>query len=311
MTAVAAMVDSMGIRHKVLIVDDKPSNIEILNEILASDYHTFFATNGHDAIRIAQKQQPDLILLDVMMPEPDGHETCLRLKANPETREIPVIFVTAKTSIEDEEKGLEYGAVDYIGKPISPAIVRLRVKNHLELKVQRDLLQSLSTLDGLTGISNRRAFDDFMDKEWRRGMRLKTPLSMVLVDVDRFKNFNDNYGHTAGDECLKKIAHVLGDQVQRSVDMAARYGGEEFACLLPQTDLQGAIQVARKIRQAVIKLQIPHAFSEAAEFVSVSIGAATVIPEESLNPQELINMSDSAMYEAKKKGRNRVVFLQS
>lgn len=210
---------------KLLIVDDAPINIQLLNDVLKDDVRVFFATNGSDALKIASTTIPDLILLDIMMPEMDGYEVCRKLKTDPLLRDIPVIFITAKSQQEDEATGLELGAVDYITKPFSPGIVRLRVRNHLELKRQRDLLGRLSFLDGLTGLPNRRGFDEFLSREWRRAVRNKSHISIVMIDIDKFKDYNDSYGHLAGDDCLKKVAAILENSLDRAADFVARYGG--------------------------------------------------------------------------------------
>jgi diguanylate cyclase (GGDEF)-like protein len=296
-------------RHCLLIVDDQPQNIRVLNEMLKSEYRILFATNGKDALILAQEQLPDLILLDVMMPEMDGYRVCAQLKTDPRTREIPVIFVTAMDLEQNEEIGLQLGAVDYITKPLKPAITRLRVRNHLELKQHRDFYKRLSTLDGLTGIANRRRFDEVLHQEWRRALRAQSPLSLILLDIDFFKAYNDNYGHLAGDECLKKVAHCLLDSLQRPADLAARYGGEEFACILPETDSNGALLIAHKLQANILALDIPHAYSEVAPQITVSQGVATAQPlsDQECGTENLLGMADTLLYQAKAEGRNRVV----
>jgi PleD family two-component response regulator len=218
-------------KQSVLIVDDMVSNIEILSGVLGSEYDVLFATSGKDALDIAHDQTPDLILLDVVMPDMDGYEVCAKLKADEKTRDIPVIFVTAMDQEEDESKGLNAGVIDYITKPVRSSIVKARVRNHLELKRYRDLLKELSTVDGLTGIPNRRRFDEVLESEWRRARRNQTPLSLLLMDIDFFKAYNDHYGHVAGDDCLRQLAKGLAEIVRRPADLVARYGGEEFVLL--------------------------------------------------------------------------------
>ncbi len=255
-------------KQTVLITDDSPANIEVLCQVLDGEYDVLFATNGPDALAIAFDQSPDLILLDVVMPDMDGYEVCAALKADIRTRDIPVVFVTAMDNDDDETKGLNAGAIDYVTKPIRPAIVRARVRNHLELKRYRDFLENLSSTDGLTGIFNRRRFDETLDREWRRANRNQSPLSLILMDIDLFKPFNDHYGHVAGDECLRRLAQVLPGCLRRASDLAARYGGEEFACLLPDTDADGADKVAGNVRDAVNELNIPHLYSAVADHVT-------------------------------------------
>jgi len=296
-------------KHRILIVDDAATNIEILNEVLGAEYDSLFAMDGATALRLAIEQEPDLILLDVVMPGLDGHEVCKRLKAEPRTRGIPVIFISGLSDESDEAKGLEIGAIDYITKPFSPPIVRARVRNHLQLKRYQDMLERLSVIDGLTGIANRRRFDEALDLEWLRARRQGTKLSLIIIDVDCFKAFNDNYGHAAGDECLKRVAAVLADSVSRPGDLVARYGGEEFVVIMPETDAAGAIVIAETLRRDVLSLALPHAFSSAGDVVSVSVGGATVVPaRHTQGHEELVKLADTRLYEAKHAGRNRVAW---
>jgi len=244
-----------------------------------------------------------------VMPGLDGYEVCTRLKAEPRTKGIPVIFISGLSDESDEAKGLEIGAIDYITKPFSPPIVRARVRNHLQLKRYQDMLERLSVLDGLTGIANRRRFDETIDHEWLRSRRQGTTLSLIIIDVDCFKAFNDNYGHAAGDECLKKVASVLNDGVKRPGDLVARYGGEEFVVIMPETDAAGAIVIAETLRRSVVSLALPHAFSPAGDVVTISIGGATVVPaRETQGPEGLLKLADTRLYEAKHAGRNRVAW---
>lgn len=296
-------------KHRILIVDDAATNIEILNEVLGAEYDSLFAMDGLTALRLAVEQEPDLILLDVVMPGLDGHEVCKRLKADPRTKGIPVIFISGLSDESDEAKGLEIGAIDYITKPFSPPIVRARVRNHLQLKRYQDMLERLSVLDGLTGIANRRRFDEALDHEWLRSRRTGAVMSLIIIDVDCFKFYNDNYGHAAGDECLKQVAKVLADGVRRTGDVVARYGGEEFVVIMPETDAAGAIVIAETLRRSVLALALPHAFSMAGDVVSVSIGGATIVPaRHSQGPEELVKLADTRLYEAKNAGRNRVAW---
>ncbi|TAN44108.1 MAG: PleD family two-component system response regulator [Nitrospirae bacterium] len=292
--------------YSILIVDDMPLNIQVLNELLQDDYRVFFSTTGADALERIHVLKPDLVLLDIMMPDMDGYEVCRRLKAEPEFKDVPVIFITAMAQEENEAEGLKLGAVDYITKPFNPPIVRLRIKNQLELKRQRDLLARLSSLDGLTGIANRRSFDEYLDREWRRATRTGSPMGLIMLDIDYFKKYNDTYGHAIGDECLKAVAKAFQSALERPADFAARYGGEEFACILPDTDIQGATVIAGYIAEAVRKLAIPHSASPVAPYVTVSIGVSVIQPSPALHPSSLIEASDRKLYEAKHKGRNRI-----
>ncbi|MBF0476658.1 MAG: diguanylate cyclase, partial [Deltaproteobacteria bacterium] len=249
----------------------------------------------------------DLVLLDIMMPGMDGYEICRRLKEAHRTKDIPVIFITARISEEDEVRGFKIGAVDYITKPISPTIVRARVKNHIQLKRYRDVLENLSVTDGLTGIPNRRRFDEFLEAEWRRSVRSRSCLSLLMIDIDFFKPYNDHYGHLAGDECLKQIGRALSTTVKRSTDLMARYGGEEFACILPETNSVGAMVVAGRLKDRVAALGVIHEFSPIAGHVTISLGVATMTPLINLLPMSLVRAADELLYQAKRSGRNRLV----
>lgn len=291
----------------ILLVDDAPTNIQMLNETLKDGYHLFFATNGRDALRIASESLPDLILLDVIMPDMDGYEVCRKLKADPVLRNVPIIFITAMNQQEDEAIGLELGAVDYITKPFNPTIVRLRIRNQIELKRQRDLLARLSHLDGLTGIPNRRALDEALEREWRRGTRSLKPLSLFMIDIDHFKAYNDSYGHLAGDDCLRAVAQSLKIPLGRAADFVGRYGGEEFLVILPETDEKGAMIVAREMQQGVAELALPHPSSPLGKTVTTSIGVATAIANREHQHTCLLQEADNALYRAKQEGRNRIV----
>lgn len=290
----------------VLVIDDSTASARQLFEALGDSFEVLVATHGAEGIEVAAAQSPDLILLDVVMPEPNGHEVCLGLKRNPRTEDIPIIFITARDDEEDEAYGLSLGAIDYLTKPLRPPIVRARVKNHIELKRSRDLLQRLTTLDPLTGIANRRRFDAYLGAEWARAARDEQPLSLIMVDVDHFKRYNDRYGHVVGDQCLSQIAATLQGAVQRPADLVARYGGEEFACVLPGTDLAGAEQTAERIRAAIEHLALPHPDSPVAGHVTISLGVATLFPHAEESSTSLIEAADRALYEAKQRGRNRV-----
>jgi diguanylate cyclase (GGDEF)-like protein len=292
-------------KPRILIVDDLPGNIKILAEILKDGYDISMVTNGQDALELAAKKNPDLILLDVVMPDMDGYEVCERLKANPETKEIPVIFVTGQGEEMDEAKGLDLGAVDYVTKPAKPAILKARVRNHIEIKQQRDALAKLSTIDGLTGVANRRHFDSFLDQEWRRGVRGSMGIALIMVDIDHFKQFNDHFGHGAGDDCLKKVATTLNNSLLRSTDLLARYGGEEFATVLPQVEHHGAERVAEKMRANIEALKIPHPKSLTSEHVTISLGCAAIFPTRGGSPLPLLKSADKMLYAAKDSGRNQ------
>ncbi len=292
-------------RKKLLVVDDQPVNIQALYQAFGDEHQVFMATSGAQALAMCAQKQPDLILLDVVMPDMDGHEVCRRLKGDPATRDIPVIFVTAHNNEAAEAFGLELGAVDFISKPINPKIVRARVKTHLTLKAQSDLLRQWVYIDGLTGAFNRRHFDEHLKAESGRAARTGTLLSVVLLDVDFFKLYNDRYGHQAGDDCLRRIATALKGGLRRPGDMLARYGGEEFACLLPETGLEGALLLANQLGQRIVEQQIEHAGSSVAPVVTVSLGVCTTVAGTSSSAEALLRGADAQLYLAKSGGRNR------
>jgi diguanylate cyclase (GGDEF)-like protein len=288
---------------RVLIVDDQPQNVHVLAETLGSDHELLVAGSAARALELAPSA--DLILLDVLMPDMDGLEVCRRLKANEATKRIPVIFVSALEQTEDQTQGFEAGAVDYILKPISPAIVRARVRTHLELKAARDLLERLATQDALTGIANRRRFDEVVEEEWRRSLRGSHLLTIALADIDHFKAFNDRHGHGGGDTCLRLVAGALQRLCRRPGELVARYGGEEFAFLLPEVDPEGARQFVTRVLDAIASLEVPGL--EKAGGLSVSVGAVTLIPSPLNSLEGAIRAADEGLYQAKKAGRRRGV----
>ncbi len=295
-------------KARILIVDDEKMNLKVLADLLKGEYSPVLARSGDQALKHAfGDSPPDLILLDVVMPDMGGYEVIKRLKNNDTTKNIPVIFVTALNSVEDEENGLILGAVDYITKPFSPPTIKMRVRNHLRIVHQYKLLDQLAYLDGLTEISNRRRFEDIFQREWPRSARNQTPFSVAMVDVDFFKQYNDNYGHAMGDIALQKIAKTLENSLKRPADLIARYGGEEFVMMLPETDADAARIVAERSLAKVNDLDIPHHYSQVAEHISVSIGLATICGNDDIPPETLLKTADKNLYLAKQSGRNRVV----
>jgi len=418
----------------ILIVDDAPANLELLRKLMTEQgYQTYVAPSGERALAIAQRAQPDLILLDVMMPDMDGFETCRRLKQNPLTQRIPVIFLSAKTDTEDVVAGFDIGAVDYIGKPLRMAEVCARVRAQLQIrsnsetqeeqaerlrtivnnmaeglliieadgriqytnpacdhylgyrenelagrsigellsplvtqeyldyfamyaanpetahnhgtrevairhrngeamsmdltltpmylrqplyigllhdithhKQSEDALQRAAYLDPLTKIANRRHFDSFLEKEWQRAVRNGGTLSLVVLDVDHFKLYNDSLGHPAGDTCLQQVAQAIDAHACRSGDLAARYGGEEFVMLFAETEAETAMVLAETIRADIENLRLPHPRSPTSNWITVSIGVATIRPHQLDDREALFVAADRALYVAKEGGRNQV-----
>ncbi|KMT63810.1 diguanylate cyclase [Catenovulum maritimum] len=296
-------------KQTVLIVDDEPINIKVLGQALADSYRVKTAINGSKALNIVQSAQPpDLVLLDIQMPELDGYEVLLAMKQSDLTKNIPVIFITGKDAAEDEAKGLELGAMDYIPKPFNIPVVKARVRNQLALKQKAELLEKLVSIDGLTEIPNRRNYDEKLQSEWRRCNRSRAPLSIIMIDIDSFKPYNDNYGHSQGDVALKKVASVIKSKGKRSGDLIARYGGEEFVVLLPETDLPSAVEIAETMRQAVEELKIPHEYNPASDHITISLGVWSVIPDLDTSPLTLQKQADDLLYKAKQQGRNQVSY---
>ncbi len=308
---------------RLLVVDDDPGTIRLLIQILKGLGKIHFTTSGAEAVEMARRVRPDLILLDVEMPDADGFRVCELIKGDPAFEDVPILFVTAHGDADVEAQALTAGAIDFITKPPHPPVVRARVRNYLALKQRTDQLRRLTTTDGLTGVANRRAFDAALDLEWRRACRTGSALSLLMIDVDYFKHFNDAYGHQAGDDCLRTVAQALAVAARRPGEMAARYGGEEFAVLLPACDPVQALRLAETIRAALSDAAIPHAKSEVAPHVTVSVGAASVSslcepvrPHPgacqlrdtcSFRPADLVTAADQCLYEAKRTGRNRVM----
>ena len=306
-------------KRKILIVDDDPMAIQSLYNVLEGYGEIRFAISGQDCLDSLKKEAVELVLLDANMPMMDGYSTCRIIKR--EFPDIPVMFVTASQDPSDEIQALEAGAVDFITKPLNPPVVQARVNTQLQLKQHGDKLRALTKSDPLTGIANRRYLDEQIELEWRRSMRNQSVLSLLMIDIDFFKAYNDHYGHIAGDACLRKIAETIQATVNRAGELAARYGGEEFAALLPQSSPERACEVADKICLAVRELRIPHAKSCVSDTVTVSIGIAGGTPffhpanyligeDHNRDPssiEELFTWADEALYKAKQTGRNRVV----
>ena len=305
-TTIAELLDPAHGKPRLLLVDDQPINIQVLHPIFAADYQIFMATNGAQALAICRDNPPDLVLLDVVMPGMDGFEVCTQLKADSSTCNIPVIFVTAHDDAAQETHGLDLGAVDFISKPVNPAVVRARVKTHLILKFQSDIMRKLIYLDGLTSVFNRRYFDQQLAVEVARSVRNQLPLAVIMLDVDFFKLYNDHYGHQAGDDCLRQIAQTLKTGLKRPADLVARYGGEEFACILPETSFDDAMVLARSLEQRIRDKNITHEHSQTAAMVTISLGVAGMGVNTLAASVALLALADAQLYKAKKSGRARV-----
>lgn len=297
--------------QKVLIADDDAVNREVLGDLLKPEYTVLLARNGAQTLERAQRHAPDLILLDVMMPDMDGYEVLRQLRADPQTEHIAVIFISGLDRPEDEATGLKMGASDYIVKPFNPTVVMARVALHLQVVRQRRMLERLANIDGLTELANRRRFDEMYALEWQRARRTGRPLSLGLLDIDAFKQYNDRYGHPAGDRALRSVARVAGAAMRRPADLAARYGGEELVLLMPETDAEDARQVVAALCEAVAHLMIAHETSGVAPVLTVSVGGATLLPDSLEQQAELFEAADAQLYRAKQAGRNRISWRES
>ena len=295
-------------RSKLLIVDDNRQNIEMLMALFKDEYKIAAAVNARRALKIARSDTPpDLILMDILMPEMNGYELCATLKEDPATKQIPIIFVTAVSEVMDESRGFELGAVDYITKPFHPPVVKARVKLHLNLKRKQELLEKYAFIDALTEIPNRRRFDEILEKEWNRAIRSHAPLSLVMIDIDYFKHYNDTYGHGMGDDCLRKVAATLKESLRRGSDFVARYGGEEFMTILPDTAGDAAMEICRHIADNIRTLAIEHKSSGIGQCITVSMGGVTLHPNGGTSIDKFIETADKKMYEAKASGRNQIM----
>jgi diguanylate cyclase (GGDEF)-like protein len=298
----------------ILLVDDDPGAIQLMGRILAGVGQLRFATNGNDALRLARESAPDLILLDAEMPGMSGFELLKMLKAESSLAEVPVIFITSHNEAGFEVSALDMGAADFIAKPLRSSRVLARVRAQLRVKHMADELRRTATTDALTGVANRRQFDELLEREWLRARRSGEPVSLLMIDVDHFKLYNDLYGHPKGDICLRHVAQVLKRASRRPADVVARYGGEEFMILLPQTPRLGAQHVARQVLEAVAAFGILHDDSQTTHYVSVSVGIACFDDASGcwaydspglLGASDLVRAADKALYSAKHAGRGQ------
>ncbi|MCL2694344.1 MAG: diguanylate cyclase [Oscillospiraceae bacterium] len=291
--------------YTVLIVDDEKMNLDILAQALSPMYNILISKSGKQALAIAEEHTPDLIVLNVLMPEMSGFEVIEKLKTSEIRSMIPVIFITGLSNNGDEEKGFFLGAVNYITKPFNKALAKARVNTHIKIIDQMRTIEQNALIDPLTRISNRRGFNKVVDNEWRKATKNGSPISFMIIDADKFKTYNDTYGHPQGDVLLQTVASVF-KQVALSPDYAARWGGEEFVMLMPGMKMEEAAVLAEKVRSQVEALAIPTEDGEITT-ITVSIGLNSVVPDEDTDIGEFVNKADQALYKAKESGRNRVV----
>lgn len=289
---------------RILVVDDEPMNIQIINRYLSPFYHIYQATSGQQSIDFCLRSPPDLVLMDVRMPDMDGLQTCEKIKAMDGLSALPIIFVTDYDVIE-EQACWDAGGVDFLTKPINQVTLCNRVKAQLTLKIQNDWLTDIAYFDGLTGVYNRRYFDDYIQRQVGQSNRLQQPFSIMMIDIDYFKQYNDCYGHLSGDDCLRTIARSLMACLQRPADILARYGGEEFVAVLPNTTLEGTLYLADAMLQEIKQRAIQHKMSPFGH-VTISIGIAYT-QHQIDDPEKLTQIADQNLYRAKQNGRNQFI----
>ena len=298
-------------RPSILIVDDTETNVDILVELLSDSYEIVVALDGRSALEILEEQEVDLILLDIMMPIIDGYEVCRRVKQNEKTNNIPIIFITAKMDEESIEKAYEAGGMDYVTKPFKPKELFARIKTQLQLRAliqelesSKNALKHLSETDPMTDLCNRRYFNHTSKSIMELAKRDKTVLTVVMLDIDKFKEVNDTYGHNVGDEIIISLADILFEMTRKS-DLACRFGGEEFILLLPETSLEGAMVIAEKIRKKVESFSL-RLEDEREVNITISLGVSQVDTKNDLSMESAIKRADIALYKAKENGRNKV-----
>lgn len=308
---------------KALVIEDTVTSATLICQMLGKmGLDTVRARDGRSGIEAFERERPDLVLLDVIMPDLDGFQVARRLRAIERGVDwTPIIFLSARASDDDLAQGIDAGGDDYLVKPVSEKVLGAKVAAMRRIVRMREVLLRTThkldeanrelarrnAIDGLTGIANRGRFDEVLDHEWRRASRSGLPISLLFIDVDEFKAFNDGHGHLPGDECLKDLAGLLEQSLRRPSDLVARYGGEEFAAIMPDTDRHGAFEVAERLREAVSGLRLPHACSEVASHVTMSLGVATLVPTPGQQPDHLVAAADAALYAAKHAGRNRAI----
>jgi diguanylate cyclase (GGDEF)-like protein len=326
----------------ILVADDDKTIRLLLREFMEKEgYRVVEVGNGKQCLDTFKEVKPDLILLDAIMPEMDGFTCCKQLiqiardnlvlaLANFDSGaafgntiisslwgRTPILMITGLNDPESVDRAFESGASDFVTKPIHWAVLRQRVRRLLQqaqlykqLEAANQALQKLANVDGLTGVANRRHFDQHLNSQWLTLAQDQSPLSLILCDIDFFKRYNDKYGHPAGDSCLEKVSRVLDGAAQKNQDLVARYGGEEFAVIMPCTPAIGAVHVAASIQAGIRELEIIHTDSAVSQYVTLSLGVATVIPSFEISPHDLVILADKALYEAKEKGRNRIILKQ-
>ena len=298
--------------EKILIIDDNPLDVRILRDILKDGYEVISSLDSEEGINKAKLHKPEVILLDNVMPKINGKEILFIIKSTHELKITPIIMLTSTHIDPDtEEKLLSCGAVDYFTKPFSPGIVKNRVRTHVDLSLLRKTVEKLALMDNLTLLPNKRSFDEKIKSEWVRSIREKTPISLAFIDIDNFTSYNDHYGNSKGDDVLRLIASEINYVMSRKTDFIARFCPEKIVVILPNTSRRGAEVVSERLKKAVQKLKIPHAYSNTADIISISIGGVTVVPKYGEEFYDFVETADKMLYEAKAYGRNMIVWKEN
>ena len=292
---------------KILVIDDSPVQADFLRSILKDDYDITTCQTAQDGLRAAKEETFSLILLDVIMPDMDGFMVLQELKGTELTKSIPVILLTSLADIQYEERGLLLGAVDYVAKPFSPVIIKARVNTHIQLYHYQSQFKQQAMVDDLTGIANRRRYEDVSAARWQEAYRFGLPFSVCMFDIDKFKLYNDTFGHPAGDQVIAAVAKTVSAYFHRATDLFARYGGEEFVAVFIGNTGRSAFEFMKTVRQAVEDLRIPHSAS-VSQWVTVSIGGVSTVPKAGDSYDTCLKLADTMLYDAKRFGRNRVIW---
>ena len=292
---------------KILVIDDSAVQAEYLRSILKEEYDVTVCNTAKEGLSAAKEGCFGLILLDIVMPDMDGFVLLQELKETDLTKHIPVIMLTSLSDVQYEERGLLMGAVDYVAKPFSPVIIRARVNSHIQLYHYQMEFKQQAMVDELTGVANRRRYEGESLAKWREAIRFGMPLSICMFDIDKFKLYNDTFGHPAGDQVISAVAKTASSYFQRSMDLFARYGGEEFIAVFVGSDGHNAFEFLKTIRQAVEDLHIKHN-SPVSEWVTISVGGVSLVPKSEDSYETYLKLADTMLYDAKRLGRNRVVW---
>lgn len=293
---------------RILVIDDSAVQAEFLRSILKDDYDVSIRNTAKEGLEAAKEGGYSLILLDVIMPDMDGFTVLQELKGTELTKHVPIILLTSLAEEQYEERGLLLGAVDYVAKPFSPVIIKARVNTHINLYHYQAEFKQQALVDDLTGVANRRCYEGASIAKWREAVRFGLPFSVCMFDIDKFKLYNDTFGHPAGDKVISAVAKTAGAYFQRSTDLFARYGGEEFVAVFVGNDGRSAFEFLKTIRQAVEDLHIPHN-SPVCEWVTISVGGVSLVPKSGDDYGTFLKLADTMLYDAKRLGRNRVVLV--